>query len=105
MKEQETETDRKTVRAETDRERWCERQTPLPEFSEKPVQKEEPPKKDTKPHDSDLLNRATLNCDISAGTEETDATPYKQNATEKAHTKHKTSNLQYDLSFNWKQKR
>ncbi len=36
MKEQETERDRKTVRAETDRERWYETQkeTPLPEFNE-----------------------------------------------------------------------
>lgn len=68
----------------------------------KPVQKEEP-KKDIKPHDSDLLNR-TLNSDISAGTEETDVTLYKQNATEEAHTKHKTSNLQCDPSFNWETK-
>lgn len=55
---------------------------PLPVFNETSLEEQDDPKnRDIKPHDSDLLKRTTLNSNIAAGAEDTDATPYQQNAT------------------------
>ena len=83
MKEQRSETEKQREQRQTERDGAEDRKRRHFLSSMKPVQEE--PNKDMKPHDTDFLNR-TFNCDISAGTEETDAAPYEQNATEEAHT-------------------
>lgn len=96
----ETERDRKTARAETDR--WCERQdeTPLPEFSETSEERRTP--KDIKPHDSDLFKEN--NFELQHGCRGQRRQMLHHTNKEEAHTKHKTSNLQCNVGFNWEKK-
>lgn len=99
---------RKRRQTEKQREQWeteRERETVLPELSETSSERKTQRGHKTTWQSPQKWKLDWTEMSLQTKKKQTDARPYKQNATQEAHTKHKTSNLQYGLNFNWNLRR